>query len=252
MYGVLTGSVSVCRIALVPVEQVLIVLAIVVAGPVLMGFPDNPGGVFQDWLVPSMLVAAVLQVSLHYADLCDFRTMSDRRGLLIGQLRSLGAASVIFVVLHYWVSPLGLGRGVFTLALLIVGLVAGRRVLFESLPLRREPTDRLLIAGTGVATVSLARALFQRLSELVEELVGLVDSDAAKVGTASGSGESAADIVGIVKDIPAIVRARRVDCVVVSPADASGHAQHEAPVGHRIRAGRPRAGRGGVLTWAAS
>ncbi|MEP7116482.1 MAG: TIGR03013 family XrtA/PEP-CTERM system glycosyltransferase, partial [Acidobacteriota bacterium] len=204
-------------------EHVLIVLAVVVAGTVRLGVPAEPAAVYTDWLLRSVVVAAVLQLCLHYADLYDMRTLSDRRGLLIGLLRSLGAASVILAILYYWVPFLGLGRGVFALAtLLIIALVAGWRVAFEWLSLRGQPTERLLIVGTGVAAVGLAHELFQRRSEFGVELVGFVDSDPAKVGTASGAAAGTPDIIGTVKDIPAIVRARRVDRVVVSLADARG------------------------------
>jgi sugar transferase (PEP-CTERM system associated) len=222
MYGVLTGSFSPRRIALVLVEHAVIVLAVVLAAVIRLGFPDSIDG-YAHWVLRAVIVAGVLQICLHYGDLYDMRTLSDHRDLLIGLLRSLGAASVILAILYYWVPNLVLGRGVFALAtVFIIALVAGWRIAFEWLSLRGQPTERLLIVGTGVAAVSLARELFERRSELGVELVGFVDSDAAKVGTASGAVAHANDIIGTVKDIPAIVRGKRVDRVVVSLADARG------------------------------
>jgi len=190
------------------------VLAVVVAAVVRLGFPDG----YTDWVLRSVVVAAVLQVCLHYSDLYDMRTLSDRRDLLIGLLRSLGAASVILAILYYWIPHLGLGRGVFALAtLLIIALVAGWRIAFEWLSLRGH-SERLLIVGTGVAAVSLARELFERRSELGVELVGFVDNDPAMVGTPL----IYPGVIGTVKDIPSIVRGKDVDRVVVSLADARG------------------------------
>ena len=112
-----------------------------------------------------------------------------------------------------------IGRGVFALAtILIIALVAGWRVAFEWLSLRGEPTERILIVGTGAAAVTLARELFERRSELGVELVGFVDSDAAKVGQPGVN----LSVIGSVRDIPSIVKQRRVDRVVVSLADARG------------------------------
>lgn len=214
MYRVITGAFSLRRVALVLVEHALIVLAVVVAAVVRLGYPDG----YTDWMLRSVVVAAVLQVCLHYSDLYDMRTLSDRRDLLIGLLRSLGAASVILAILYYWIPHLGLGRGVFALAtLLIIALVAGWRIAFEWLSLRGH-SERLLIVGTGVAAVSLARELFERRSELGVELVGFVDSDPAMVGTPL----IYPGVVGTVKDIPSIVREKGVDRVVVSLADARG------------------------------
>lgn len=219
MYRFMSGSFSIRRVALVLIEHALIVLAVVLAAVLRLGFPDNPAEAYTDWVIRSVVVAAVLQVCLHYADLYDMRTLSDRRDLLIGLLRSLGAASVILAILYYWIPDLVLGRGVFALAtVFIIALVAGWRIAFEWLSLRGQPTERLLIVGTGVAAVSLARELFERRSELGVELVGFVDSDPAKVGTALIN----PGVIGTVKDIPTIVRGRRVDRVIVSLADARG------------------------------
>ena len=219
MYRVITGSFSLRRVALVLVEHALIVLAVVVAAVIRLGFPENATEAYTDWVMRSVVVAAVLQVCLHYSDLYDMRTLSDRRDLLIGLLRSLGAASVILAILYYWIPHLGLGRGVFALAtLLIIGLVAGWRIAFEWLSLRGH-SERLLIVGTGVAAVNLARELFERRSELGVELVGFVDSDPAMVGRPL----IYPGVIGTVKDIPSIVRGRDVDRVVVSLADARGN-----------------------------
>ncbi len=222
MYSVITGSFSLRRVALVLVEHLLIVLAVVLAAVLRLGVPDGAEG-YGEWVVRAMLVAGVLQICLHYSDLYDMRTLSDRRDLLIGLLRSMGAASLILAILYYWIPDLILGRGVFALAtVLIIGLVAGWRIAFEWLSLRGEPNERLLIVGTGIAAISLACELFERRSELGVELVGFVDSDPARVGTALGPVDITPPVIGTVKDIPAIVRGRRVDRVVVSLADARG------------------------------
>jgi sugar transferase (PEP-CTERM system associated) len=219
MYGVITGSFSVRRVALVLVEHVLIVLSVVLAAMLRLGMPDDPAWTITAWVGRAVVVAAVLQLCLHYGDLYDLRTLASPRDLLTGLLRALGAASVILAVVYYLVPHLVIGRGVFALATVaIIALVAGWRLAFEWLSLRGEPTERLLIVGTGNAAVSLARELFARRSELGVELVGFVDSDAAKVGMPMVN----PGVIGTVGDIPGIVRTRRVDRVVVSLADARG------------------------------
>lgn len=223
MYGVITGgSYNPRRMALVVVEHALVVLAVILAATLRLGVPEQVP-ILASWLLRAVVVAGVLQICLHYGDLYDMRTLSGHRDLLIGLLRSLGAASVILALLYYVAPDLALGRGVFALAtLLIIALVVGWRVAFEWLSLRGQPAERLLIVGTGTAVVSLARELFERRSELAVELAGFVDSDAARVGTASGAAKGTIDIIGTIQDIPAIVRNKKVDRVVVSLADARG------------------------------
>jgi ABC-type uncharacterized transport system permease subunit len=67
MYRFISGSFSLRRVALVLIEHALIVLAVVVAAVVRLGFPENPAEAYTDWILRSVVVAAVLQVCLHYA-----------------------------------------------------------------------------------------------------------------------------------------------------------------------------------------
>jgi len=234
MHPVISGGLNIWRLALVLVEHILIVLSVVVAALVRLGPPDDPAQAAAAWLTRAVVVAVVLQVCLYYGDLYDMRRLTDRRDLLIGLVRALGAATVIIAVLYYLIPQLIIGRGVFAMAtLLIVALVAGWRIAFDWLSLRRGPTERLLIVGTGHAAVTLARELFERRAELGVELVGFVDSDPHKVG------ESLINpgIVGTVADIPAIVHGRRVDRVIVSLADARGKLDMEALLAMKLNDG---------------
>ena len=218
MSGFITSSFR-RQAAFVAIEHALIVLAVVIAAMIRLGFPDEPGESYSAWVARSIVVAAVLQICLHYGDLYDLRKMADRRDLLIGLLRSMGAASALLAIAYYWIPDLMLGRGVVALAtLLIVALVIGWRISFEWLSLRGQPAERLLIVGTSGAAVSLARELFERRSELGVELVGFIDPDPGTVGATTFH----PGVIGAVSDIPAIVRARRVDRVVVSLANARG------------------------------
>jgi sugar transferase (PEP-CTERM system associated) len=215
----ITTGLKVRRMSLVLVEHVLIVASVLVAALIRFGIPDAPGLFVLGLLGRSLLVAVVLQVCLHYCDLYDLHTLSDRRDLMTGLVRALGAAAVILAVIYYWIPTLIVGRGVFAMAsIMIVALVAGWRVLFEWLSVRGAPSERLLIVGTGLAAVTLARELFQRRTELGVELLGFVDSDPARVGAPVIN----PGVIGTVQDIPEIVRTKRVDRVVVSLADARG------------------------------
>jgi sugar transferase (PEP-CTERM system associated) len=80
------------------------------------------------------------------------------------------------------------------------------------------PRERLLLVGTNPGSVSLARELHEHRHELGVEIVGFVDADPALVGTPVVN----PGVIGLIDDIPAIVRARSVDRVVVSLSDARG------------------------------
>lgn len=215
----LLRGLSARRGSLILVEHLLIMLSVMVAAAVRLGWPDLFTAAGAGVLWRASLIAAVLQVSLHYCDLYDFRILQDRRGLVVGLIQALGAASLVLAFLYYWLPGLIIGRGVFVIAsAFIVALVAGWRIAFEWLSLRVGPAERLLIVGTSAAAVSLARELFERRGELGVELVGFVDPDPERVGMPLIN----PGVTGSIADIPRIVREKKVDRVVVSLADARG------------------------------
>ncbi len=216
----LFGRVAVRTVTVAFIEHLLIVAAVLLAAVVRFGLEDVGTGLFGDDLMPrAVFIALVLQISLHYCDLYDLRTISDRRGLIVGLIQALGATSLVLAVLYLWVPALIIGRGVFVLAsVFVAALVSGWRLAFEWLSLRVVPAERLLIVGTSEASVALARELFQRRQELGVDLVGFVDPDPDRVGSPVIN----PGVVGTVADIPFIVRNSKIDRVVVSLADARG------------------------------
>ena len=220
MPQIFAGRVTVRALALVLNEHLLIVVAVAVAAVLRLGASPAWNHIVNgDLIWRAMLIGAVLQLCLHFCDMYDLRTLADRRGLVVGLLQAIGAASLILALLYYWVPNLVVGRGVFVIAsVMIVGLVAGWRGAFERLAGRIGPVERLLIVGTSAAAVGLARELFDRRRELGVELVGFVDPDASRIGSPVIN----PGVIGTVAEIPTIVRGRGVDRVVVSLADARG------------------------------
>jgi sugar transferase (PEP-CTERM system associated) len=206
-------------LALVVFETALILCAITAAARIrLEGYAWEI--LFQESGFGKMLlVAGVTQLCLYYGDLYNLRRVSDRRELFIRMAQALGAASLILALLYYWFPDLVLGRGIFAISTtFIVALVAGWRIAFDWISRRVGPRERLLLVGTNTAAVALARELFERRSELGVEIVGFVDPDPTKVGLPMIN----PGVVGTIDDIPAIVKNRNVDRVVVSLADARG------------------------------
>ncbi len=205
--------------ALITLETILIGSAVAVSAYVRLGEGAlyillNDNGVGK-----TLLVALVCQVCLYYADLYDLRLVSDRRELFVRIVQALGSASFMLAAIYFWFPALIIGRGVFMIAaVLIITLVVGWRVAFDWVSRRVRPRERLLLVGTGPSAVALAKEIFDRRHELGVEIVGFVDSDPEMVGAPVIN----PGVVGLIEDIPSIVRARGVDRVVVSLADARG------------------------------
>ena len=216
---VLTRALTFRSVTLVAFETVLIVAAIAVAVALRFG-PNAPEFILSGNTAVKFLIAAgVLQACLYYSDLYDLRTLADRREMFVRLAQALAAASFLLAGIYYALPSLVIGRGVVLLAApILITTIPGWRLLFEWLSRNMRPSERLLLVGTGTAAVDLARELFDRRHELGVEIVGFVDADPAKVGSPVIN----PGVVGTIEDIPSIVRARHVDRVVVSLADARG------------------------------
>src|SRR3954469_811357 len=216
---VLTHRLSARSVTLIGFESALIVSEIALAAYVRLGVIALDVAWNENVIGKALLVAAVTQTCLYYCDLYDLRLLTDRRELSTRIVQALSSASFILAVLYFWFPALIIGRGVFLIAAVLVLLLgSGWRITFEWLSGRIGPRERLLLVGTTTPAVALAREMYERRHELGVEIVGFVDSDPALVGTSLIN----PGVIGTIEDIPSIVRARGVDRVVVSLADARG------------------------------
>jgi len=83
-------------------------------------------------LEKALLIAVVTQVCMYFADLYDFRTLSDRRELFVRSVQALGAASLILAAVYFWLPNLIVGRGVYIVAAgIVIPLLLGWRIIFD-------------------------------------------------------------------------------------------------------------------------
>ena len=181
-----------------------------------------PGtAITPDHLLKALIIAALCQLCLYYAELYDVRVLSDRRELFVRLLQSLGSTSLILAGVYFWFPSLIIGRGVFVIAtVLVISGAIGWRVAFEWFSGRVGRRERLLLVGTSPSTVLLARELRAR-TDLGIEIVGFVDHLGQSEASVSSDSDDV-DVLGTLDDIPAIVSRQGVDRVVVSLADARG------------------------------
>jgi sugar transferase (PEP-CTERM system associated) len=218
MSKLLMRRLTVRSMTLVAFETVLLLAAVTMSA--YLRFRGGPEWAIDDrqMLARGLLIALVCQICLYYNDLYDRWMARDRWDLFERLLQALGATSLILAALYFWFPTLIIGRGVFGLAAgFVIVTVVGWRIAFAWMTRRVAPRERLLLVGTNAAAVALARELYER-QELGVDIVGFIDPDPAKVGTPLFNPA----VIGTIEDIPAIVRARAVDRVVVSLADARG------------------------------
>ena len=207
-------------LVLIAAETALIVGAVWLAAYVRFGLWTWEVMEDEHGMRKALLIAAVCQTCLYYADLYDFKRIPDRKELLVRIIQALGGASFLLAAVYFWTPAMMIGRGVFLLsAAFVTVLVAGWRVAFEYLTRYMGPRERLLLVGTGAAARKLAEELLERHQALGVDIVGFVDSDPTHASVPPTDGVR---LIGGIDDIPAIINARAVDRVVVSLADARG------------------------------
>lgn len=199
--------------------ETCVLLTAVVAGTFLqLGPLAVPALSHGSGILRVVLMVAVCQMCLHYADLYDVTRIQNVREFLVRLVLAVGATSLILALLYSWFPRWMIGPGVFLIAgTLVISLVPSWRLTFAWLTARVAPRERLLIVGTNPAAVTLAREFNDRRQELGVEIVGFADADAGRIGhTVLGH------VVGAVEDIPAMIRSSGADRIVVSLSDARG------------------------------
>jgi sugar transferase (PEP-CTERM system associated) len=198
-------------------ETALILGAVVASAHFRVGGQPWPL-VVADTLPKAVVITSVCQLCLYYGDLYDDpHAGGSRTELFIRTLQALGITLLILAALYTMFPALIVARGVLApAATLAVTALIGWRVGFAWVARQVGPRERLLLVGTGTAALALAREL-QAHEEDGVQIVGFVDSDVNSHVTAGPLA-----FLGTFDDIPALVRARSVDRVVVSLADARG------------------------------
>jgi sugar transferase (PEP-CTERM system associated) len=202
--------------ALVASEAVLILGAVVLVHLRLNPAPDAS---LTPLLLKALLITVVCQLCLYSRDLYERQLSRDRQEFVARLMQGLGVTSVVLAIVYAWFPALIIGPGVFAGATAVVALIlAPWRLGLAWAATRLGPQERLLVVGTSNAAMALAAELWDR-RELGVEIVGFVDPEGVRSETIA---RPLPGVIGTIEDIPAIVRARSVDRVVVSLADARG------------------------------
>ena len=174
--------------------------AAVLISSIVIGGPHGVLLVTDNTAIPRvLLIVVVCQLSLHYVDLYDLRTIKGHGDLVRRLMRAIGATSLILGI-AYWLFPLlVVERGVFLLsAVLAIVMVMLWRSAFDVITRYLAPRERLLLVGTGPAAIVLATELFERRHELGVDIVGFVDPDPTRIGARVIN----PGVVGTIDDIP--------------------------------------------------
>jgi sugar transferase (PEP-CTERM system associated) len=107
-----------------------------------------------------LLVSVAFMICMYYFDLYDSAIVGNRREALVRLIQVLGVAYIALGLLYYLYPSVKLGRGIFHLGFLFVGLVLLLwRRLFSAINNTQRLAERVVILGEG----SLAESLLHEI-----------------------------------------------------------------------------------------
>jgi sugar transferase (PEP-CTERM system associated) len=118
---------------------------------------------YQYGTIKILFVSVAFLTCMYYFDLYDSAIVSNRREALVRLIQVLGVAYIALGLLYYLYPPMKLGRGIFHLGFLFVGLLLLLwRRLFSVINSTQRLAERVLILGEGALAESLLREIEMR------------------------------------------------------------------------------------------
>lgn len=155
---------------------------------------------------------------LYFYDLYDYTVMSNRRELMLRLVQALGIAWAILALVFYFVPFLLIGRGVSVISVpLVLVLLLGWRIFIHLLTGHPDIGEKILVVGTGKTAMDTAEAVWQR-RDAGYRIAGFVSENGAKPKERIGESE----ILGSANDMEAIIKAERIDRVVIAVRERRG------------------------------
>ncbi|MBO0727146.1 MAG: exopolysaccharide biosynthesis polyprenyl glycosylphosphotransferase, partial [Blastocatellia bacterium] len=166
-------------------------------------------------MLAAMIVA---QVAFYLFDLYDFKAIGRRSALALRIMQASGLSAVALALLFYAIPQMTLGRGVFALALaLMLTAITGWRTVATWLLRHPQFAERVLILGTGLQAIAVAREIMLR-RESGYEVIGFIGQSKALLGESLINPR----VIGVMDDLEELVRRRRPDRIVVALSDRRG------------------------------
>lgn len=198
-------------------EACLVALAFIAATLARLGANDAVVMLnYEQGFVKIGVISAAFVTCMYYFDLYDSSILGNRREILTRLIQVLGTVCVFWAVLYYFYPRWELGRGIFLMGVIIVGVVLlFWRRLFLLINSQTEFGERVLIFGDG----PLANPLIREIEARPE--VGLrVVSQFVASNDATSKGRIENNVVD--EDIQRAVKINRVNRVLIALGDRRG------------------------------
>jgi sugar transferase (PEP-CTERM system associated) len=210
----------------VPVRKIAFFLleSLFIGGMVILGaylrFLGNPVSFYHyDYLIlKASLIVGCVQLSLYYFDLYDLKAFRSNIELGIRLLQALGVASILLAFLYYLFPLLIIGRGIFVISLVFMGVViVSWRITYNHILKTMQLDQKIMIVGSG----SLAKNIAKEIVEGVDtgfRVVGFIADHPGRVGERLVN----PSIIGDQSRILDIAQKEKVDRIIVALEERRG------------------------------
>jgi sugar transferase (PEP-CTERM system associated) len=163
----------------------------------------------------ALLFGLVIEGAFYYAGLYDLGATRHARVVYERALRGVLLGAIVLLLAYYVVPAVGIGRGIFLVALALSALaVPAWRLLYNGVTEGSGFLRRTLVVGNGELALELARLVRER-RDLGLDLVGMLARDRSQVAPDRG-------VVGTYRDLLDLVTRERVQVVLVAYPDRRG------------------------------
>jgi sugar transferase (PEP-CTERM system associated) len=206
------------RFGAVLIQNVLLVCCVLSAVHIRLYEEVREPRDYSPYIPKALVMALVFQLFLHLRDVYDYRETRTLPRFVFRLGQALFLAAMTLTSLYYVFPDLLVGRGIFAIAvtLICIFLLAWHMLLRISIGMR-TPRSNVLILGTGRLARELVEEILKR-PDLGMCVTGFVDNSPSKVGTSIVNPK----VLGIHKDLRAIVASHKVDRIVVEMEDRRG------------------------------
>jgi sugar transferase (PEP-CTERM system associated) len=166
-----------------------------------------------------LLATLVCILVLYFYDLYDYTVMGNRRELLLRLIQAIGIAWILLALIFYFMPFLLIGRGVLAISVpIVLGSLLVCRVFIHLLTGHPEIGERILMVGSGQAVIDTAQAIWER-RDAGYRIVGFVTDNYEEVHEKLPE----AKILGATEEIEEIVKAEKVNHIVIAIRDRRGN-----------------------------
>jgi len=203
--------------------------SVFIGGMVILGaylrFLGNPASFHQyEYLIlKAFLIVACVQFSLYYFDLYDLKAFRSNIELGIRLLQSLGVSSILLAFLYYLFPLLIIGRGIFLISLIFMGVViVSWRMIYNHILKTRQFDQRILIIGSGALAKNISKEIVERVDTGFKVIGFITDHPDAAGAETVGERLVNPAIIGDPSRILDIATKEGVDRIIVALEERRG------------------------------